>query len=176
MSGDEKVFVVLVDELDNQVGTMEKMEAHRKALLHRAVSVFIMNSKGEWLMQQRALSKYHSSGLWSNTCCTHPNPGESYSEAAHRRLMEEMGMECELEELFDFIYKIKLDNELTEHELDHVFIGVTDVMPEINREEVEDWKYMKLEDIKIDVLKNPESYSYWFRKIYETVADQIAGS
>ena len=118
------IYVILVDEKDNQIGVMEKMEAHRKANLHRALSVFIINSAGEWLLQKRAMDKYHSRGLWSNTCCSHPFPGENIVAAAKRRLMEEMGLHCELKELFSFIYKEKLDNEITEYEYDYVFAGI----------------------------------------------------
>ena len=129
--------VVTVDEEDRVIGHLDKMEAHRKGVLHRAISALVFNSKGEWLLQQRAKHKYHSSLLWSNTTCTHPLIGESYLDAANRRLNEEMGMFASLEEVFDFTYKTKLDNDLFEHELDHVFIGYTDVSPNINPEEVE---------------------------------------
>src|SRR5690606_3613335 len=132
-------YVILVDENDNETGTMQKMEAHQKALLHRAISVFICNSNGEWLLQKRALQKYHSNGLWTNTSCSHPFPGESNLDAANRRLFEEMGIKAGLTEIFTFIYKEQLDNELTEHELDHVFFGISDVEPEINPDEVDDW-------------------------------------
>ena len=165
--------VVLVDEHDFEIGTMPKMEAHQKALLHRAISVFIFNSKGEWLLQRRALHKYHSSGLWSNTACTHPRPGESYLEAADRRLKEEMGMQCELNDLFNFIYKEKLDNELTEHELDHVFIGYTDQIPNINVEEVCDHTHISYDDLKNDIHANPDKYTYWFKHVIENVYQHL---
>lgn len=161
--------VILVDENDCELGTMEKMEAHKKALLHRAISVFIINSKGKWLLQRRAMHKYHSSGLWSNTACTHPRPGESYLEAAHRRLKEEMGMECELKELFNFIYKEKLDNELTEHELDHVFVGYSNETPNFNPEEVCDYKYMPYDDLVKDIHAHPNDYTFWFKHVIEKV-------
>ena len=119
-------YVILVDENDNETGMMEKMEAHQKALLHRAISVFICNTKGEWLLQRRASNKYHSSCLWTNACCSHPHPGETYSKAASRRLKEEMGIETLLTEIFSFTYKANMENGLTEHELDHVFVGITD--------------------------------------------------
>lgn len=162
-------YVILVDCNDNEIGISEKMEAHRKALLHRAVSVFICNSKGEWLLQRRALGKYHSNGLWTNTCCSHPNPKESSIDAANRRLMEEMGMKSELVDLFNFTYKEELDNELTEFELDHVFLGITDELPKINTDEVMDWKYISYNELLIDIRNNPQKYTVWFKKIFERV-------
>ena len=161
--------VILVDSNDTETGVMEKMEAHRKARLHRAVSVFIVNSKGDWLLQRRALGKYHSNGLWTNTCCSHPKPGESSIDAAHRRLMEEMGMKAKLRELFHFIYKEPLDNELTEYELDHVFVGISDDEPNINTDEVLSWKYVNYQTLKQDIAENPENYTVWFLKIVERV-------
>lgn len=165
--------VVLIDENDCELGTMEKMEAHQKALLHRAISVFIINSKGEWLLQRRAMHKYHSSGLWSNSACTHPRPGESYLEAAHRRLKEEMGMESELKDLFNFIYNEKLDNELTEHELDHVFVGYSDEIPNLNPEEVCDYKYIAFDDLSKDIDANPNNYTFWFKHVMENVQKNL---
>ena len=165
--------VILVDTDDNPIGEMEKLEAHRKALLHRAISVFITNSKGEWLLQQRALGKYHSNGLWTNTCCSHPYPDETSIEAANRRLMEEMGMEASLQQVFTFIYKEELDNQLTEHELDHVFIGVSNEEPEVNNEEVLNWKYVKFDELKRDVTTNPKKYTVWFKKIFERVEKHL---
>jgi isopentenyl-diphosphate delta-isomerase len=158
--------VILVDENDNSIGTMEKHEAHRKALLHRAVSVFIFNTSGEWLLQQRAKEKYHSNSLWTNTCCTHPLPGETNIHAAKRRLNEEMGLSCDLTEAFRFIYHEPLDNNLTEHELDHVFIGISDDQPVINMDEVMDYKYMSTGDLKADIAANSQNYTVWFRKIF----------
>ena len=140
--------VILVDKTDHQIGEMEKQEAHIKGLLHRAFSIFIFNSKGEVLLQQRALHKYHSGGLWTNTCCSHPRNGETTIQAANRRLKEEMGMSCALKEEFSFIYKAKLDNDLYEHELDHVLFGTTDLQPKINKEEVADYKYSSFQDIQ----------------------------
>ncbi len=158
-----KEEVILVDEQDKELGLMEKMEAHEKGVLHRAFSIFVFNSKNEVMLHQRAWSKYHSGGLWTNTCCSHPRAGETVVEAAHRRLQEEMGFDCDLEEQFSFIYKKDLDNELTEHELDHVVFGFTDHQPEINPEEVADWKYMQLEDLKQDIVANPNQYTEWFK-------------
>jgi isopentenyl-diphosphate delta-isomerase len=165
---DEPV-VILVDGNDNQIGISGKMEAHKKALLHRAVSVFLVNTKREWILQRRAFNKYHSNGLWTNTCCTHPGPGESSLESARCRLKEEMGIECNLVELFTFTYKEKLDNELTENEFDHVFFGISDKDPVINISEVEEWKAVSYNDMHNDILKNPAGYTYWFKEIYEKV-------
>lgn len=159
--------VVLVDEQDIQIGLMEKQAAHVTPHLHRAFSIFIFNSKGELLLQQRALSKYHSPGLWTNTCCSHPRAGETTAEAAQRRLMEEMGMACEMREVYTFIYKAPVGQGLTEHELDHVFIGQSDDTPSINHEEVESWKYMSLNDLKKDIQLHPELYTEWFKITFE---------
>lgn len=165
--------VILVDESDNQLGTMDKMDAHRQALLHRAISVFIFNSKGEWLLQQRAKNKYHSNSLWTNTSCTHPYPNESIDQAAHRRLLEEMGMQCPLTRKFSFVYKEQLDNELTEFEFDHVFFGFSDKLPEINEEEVWDYKYMNYPDLQKDVEHHPDNYTVWFKKITAQVYQHL---
>jgi isopentenyl-diphosphate Delta-isomerase len=165
----EDELVILVDENDNEIGMMPKAEAHQKALLHRAISVFIFNSNGEWLLQRRALTKYHSAGLWTNTCCTHPLPGETNIDAANRRLRQEMGMQCSIKELFSFTYKEDLDSELTEHEFDHVFIGVSDFIPRINAKEVVEFKYVKYNDLIVDINKNPAHYTVWFKKIIERV-------
>lgn len=165
--------VILVDENDKVIGEMEKIEAHVKALLHRAISVFIVNSKGEWLIHQRAFNKYHSNGLWTNTCCSHPYPKETSLDAANRRLMEEMGMKAPLQEIFAFTYKEALDNQLTEHELDRVFIGFSDDKPEPNADEVSAWKYIDFEELRKDVKNNPENYTVWFKKIYERVEEHL---
>jgi isopentenyl-diphosphate delta-isomerase len=156
-------YVVLVDELDNELGLMEKMEAHEKGALHRAFSVFTFNSKGELLLQRRALSKYHSAGLWTNTCCSHPRESESTIDAAHRRLQEEMGFDCELTKAFDFIYKKKMDKGLIEHELDHVFIGRYDGQPNINRDEVDEYKNMPIDELVKDIEEFPNKYTEWFK-------------
>jgi len=161
--------VILVNEHDAETGTMEKMEAHRNGLLHRAISVFVVDSHGQWLLQRRAKNKYHSNSLWTNTCCSHPMPDETNEEAANRRLFQEMGLRCNLTELFHFIYKETLDNELTEHELDHVFYGVTDNLPGVNHEEVMDFRYIGYTDLAEDVKANPENYTVWFRLIMERV-------
>ena len=154
--------VILVDEKDKPVGVAEKLEAHRKGLLHRAFSVFIFNSKGEMLLQQRALHKYHSGGLWTNACCSHPNPGEETLAAAQRRLKEEMGFEVPVEKVFDFIYKTKLDNGLTENEFDHVFTGEYDDAVDFNKNEVMDFCYKDVEGIRNSLQTHPEKYSAWF--------------
>lgn len=159
--------VILVDENDNALGLMPKMEAHEKALLHRAFSVFIFNSRNELMLQQRALHKYHSPGLWTNTCCSHQRDGESNIEAGKRRLMEEMGFVTEMEETTSFIYKAPFDNGLTEHELDHILIGYYEDAPNINLDEVAAWKWMSLEDIKADMSINSEVYTAWFKIIFD---------
>jgi isopentenyl-diphosphate Delta-isomerase len=159
--------VILVDEFDVQIGLMDKLEAHEKAVLHRAFSVFVLNGNGELMLQQRAGHKYHSPLLWTNTCCSHQRDGESNLEAGSRRLNEEMGFRTELRELFHFIYKAPFDNGLTEHELDHVMIGTFDGVPNINPEEVADWKWMRIEDVKRDMVENPDLYTIWFKIIFE---------
>ncbi len=159
--------VILVNEDDQPIGLMPKMEAHEKAVLHRAFSVFVLNDSGEIMLQQRAADKYHSPLLWTNTCCSHQRDGEGNIEAGKRRLQEEMGFEVELKELFWFIYKAPFDNGLTEHELDHVMIGQYNGVPEINPEEVADWKWMHPAEIKEDILKNPGVYTAWFKIIFE---------
>lgn len=161
--------VILVDEQDNEIGLMPKTEAHKKALLHRAISVFIFNSDGEWLIQRRALTKYHSGGMWTNTCCTHPLPNETSIDAANRRLRQEMGMQCSLKELFSFTYKEALDNELTENEFDHVFLGIANFIPRINPKEVAEFKYANYKDLCLDIKMNPSHYTVWFKKIVERV-------
>lgn len=159
--------VILVDVNDEPIGLMEKIEAHEHALLHRAFSVFILNENNEIMLQQRAAHKYHSPLLWTNTCCSHQRPGETNLQAGKRRLMEEMGFVAELKELFHFIYKAPFDNGLTEHELDHVMIGYYNEEPEINRDEVENWKWMKIEDVKEDMNVNPNEYTVWFKIIFD---------
>lgn len=169
----DKEYVVLVNVNDKPIGTLEKMEAHVKGVLHSAFSVFIFNEKGELMLQQRALGKYHSPGLWTNTCCSHPREGEKPIDAAHRRMVEEMGFDCEFREAFTFTYKADVGQGLTEHEFDHVFIGRTDKTPNINPEEVNDWKFMKLEDIKSDMKINPSSYTVWFKIAFDEVMEHI---
>ena len=169
----EEEEVVLVNKNDQQIGTMPKMEAHEKAVLHRAFSIFIMNDKGETMLQQRAGHKYHSPLLWTNTCCSHQREGESNIEAGTRRLKEEMGFQTELIELFSFIYKAPFENGLTEHELDHVMLGYYNDDPEINPEEVAAWKWMKPELVKNDIEANPNDYTVWFKIIFEKFYDHL---
>lgn len=159
--------VILVNQNDEQIGLMNKLEAHEKAVLHRAFSVFVLNKNNEIMLQQRAHQKYHSPLLWTNTCCSHQRDGETNLQAGTRRLFEEMGFVTELKELFHFIYKAPFDNGLTEHELDHVMIGYFDNDPKINLEEVENWKWMSIEDIKIDMKINPKTYTIWFKIIFD---------
>lgn len=167
-------LVILVNENDEKVGLMEKIEAHEKALLHRAFSVFIINNKDEILLQQRALSKYHSPGLWTNTCCSHQRDGESNIEAGKRRLIEEMGMTAELKELFHFIYIAPFDNGLTEHELDHVMVGYSNENPQINPDEVQNFKWMTANQIKEDILNQPDLYTAWFKIIFDKYYNHIS--
>jgi isopentenyl-diphosphate delta-isomerase len=165
--------VILVDSQDQVLGLMEKMEAHKKALLHRAFSVFIFNDKGEMMLQRRALDKYHSGGLWTNTCCSHPRAGESLEDAGRRRLMEEMGFEVPLIYGFHFIYHAPLEHGLTEHELDHVLFGHYNGEPQINTEEVYDWQYMSLEELRNDMDTNPQNYTAWFNIIMKDYGVKI---
>ena len=160
---------MLVDRMGKEIGTEEKLKAHREGKLHLAFSVFIFNTLGELLLQKRSEAKYHSGGLWSNTCCSHPRLGESHYCAARRRLNEEMGFDCELTELFSFIYHTELENDLFEHELDHVFIGHYDGHPVPEPDEVDDWKWIDIERLRQDVEENPGRYTYWFKLILDRV-------
>ena len=166
-----KEKVILVDKNDNELGIMEKQEAHVKGLLHRAFSVFIFNDKNELLLQRRAVKKYHSGGLWTNTCCSHPRQNEKTEDAAERRLLEEMGMRSTLKKQFDFVYKAKLDNNLYEHEFDHVFFGFTNDLPIINPEEVEEYTYKTLEDIGNEMKTIPDKYTEWFKICFREVVN-----
>lgn len=161
--------VVLVDEKDNEIGVSEKLEAHRSGQLHRAFSIFIFNSKGDMLLQQRATDKYHSGGLWTNACCSHPRPNESTLQAAERRLKEELGMGAPLKFLFSFQYKADFENGLTEHELDHVFIGTSNTTPVLNKEEAMAYQYVSPEHLLEDIKKQPDQYTFWFKEIVENV-------
>ena len=161
--------VILVDELDNEIGTKEKMQAHKEALLHRAFSVFIFNKKGELLLQRRALNKYHSPGLWTNTCCSHPRPNEILMNAAKRRLVEEMGFDCDLFYQFNFIYKASLDQGMTEHELDHVYFGTYEGEIIINPEEVSEYKFVSITELEININKQPHLFTEWFKIVFEKV-------
>ena len=159
--------VILVNEKDEKIGLMPKMEAHEKAVLHRAFSVFVFNDKNQLLLQQRAAHKYHSPLLWTNTCCSHQRDGEENVEAGKRRLQEEMGFVCDLKEVTWFIYKAPFDNGLTEHELDHILIGYHNENPTLNREEAENFKWMTIEEVKNDMQMHPEIYTEWFKIIFD---------
>lgn len=159
-------FVVLITPYDQPIGLMEKQEAHHAGLLHRAFSVFVFNSKNELLIHQRASSKYHSPELWTNTCCSHPRENESYEQAAHRRLKEEMGFDCPLNEKFHFIYKAELEKDLFEHELDRVFTGFYEGKISLNKDEVMDYKWISLDMLKNDIKENPDNYTVWFKIIF----------
>ncbi len=163
--GKEKV--ILVNDKDEQIGLMEKIEAHEKALLHRAFSVFVFNDKNELMIQQRALEKYHSPGLWTNTCCSHQREGESNIDAGKRRLQEEMGFSTDLKETISFIYRAPFDNGLTEHEYDYILVGTFNDEPKPNPDEVADWQWMSLEAIEKDMEEHPEIYTEWFKIIFD---------
>lgn len=169
----EEEKVILVNENDEKIGLMPKLEAHEKGVLHRAFSVFILNDQNELMLQQRASHKYHSPSLWTNTCCSHQRDGESNLEAGKRRLQEEMGFSTDLEEVVSFIYKAPFDNGLTEHEYDHVLMGNYNNAPMINVEEVEDWKWMPLEAVKNDIKLQPDLYTAWFKIIFEKFYDYL---
>lgn len=162
---------MIVNAGGGAVGTMDKMAAHRSGTLHRAFSVFIFNSKGQLLLQQRALDKYHSGGLWTNTCCSHPRLGERTSDAAYRRLREEMGMECELTELFQFSYRHEFENGLIENEYDHVFMGISDELPLPNPDEVGDFRYIDTDLLLFELLEQPDKYTPWFKICLEQVLE-----
>jgi isopentenyl-diphosphate delta-isomerase len=159
--------VILVDLNNNQVGLMPKLEAHEKGVLHRAFSVFVFNENGELMLQRRSLVKYHSPGLWTNTCCSHQREGESNIESGKRRLNEEMGFTTELTEKTSFIYKAEFDNGLIEHEFDHILVGYFDNSPKINTKEVDSWKWMSMESVQDDINESPENYTAWFKIIFK---------
>jgi len=160
-----------VNAAGQATGTMDKMAAHTSGTLHRAFSVFIFNSRGQLLLQQRAMDKYHSGGLWTNTCCSHPRLGEMNLDAAHRRLIEEMGMDCELTELFQFSYRHEFDNGLIEHEYDHVFIGISNHAPQPNPAEVADYKYMDTDVLVFELIEHPDKYTAWFKICLDQVIE-----
>ena len=165
----DKINVILVNKKDEEIGVEEKLKAHQLGKLHRAFSIFVFNSQGQLMLQKRALAKYHCGGLWSNTCCSHPRPGENLKSAAHRRLKEEMGFDCGLKEIHSFIYKIEFPNKLIEHEYDHILVGGYNNEPIINPEEAEDWQWIDIPSLKKDIDKNPEKYTYWFKIALEKV-------
>lgn len=170
----EEEKVILVNERDEQIGLMPKMEAHEKALLHRAFSVFVFNDRNELMIQQRAIEKYHSPGLWTNTCCSHQREGESNIDAGKRRLQEEMGFSTDLKETTSFIYKAPFDNGLTEHEYDHILIGNFEGEPDLNPDEVSDWKWISIDNLKIDMATNPDKYTEWFKIIFDKYYKHIS--
>jgi len=155
-------YVILVDEQDITIGKMEKQQAHLEGLLHRAFSIFIFNSENKLLLQKRASSKYHCGGLWTNTCCSHPRENETVQEAANRRLQEEMGMQCDLTPIFSFVYKANFENGLTEHEFDHVLFGESNQIPSINIEEVEDYRFVGIEELQREIKESPQNFTPWF--------------
>jgi isopentenyl-diphosphate delta-isomerase, type 1 len=163
--------VVLVTESDEMTGVAEKMEAHQKGLLHRAFSIFIFNSQGEMLLQQRAMSKYHSAGLWTNACCSHPGPGEDVEQSARIRLKEEMGFDTPVQKIFEFIYRAGFDNGLTEHELDHVFTGIYDGPVDYNPEEVMNYAYRPIGQIIASLSQSPHEYTAWFRIAFPRIQE-----
>ncbi|MEC7247145.1 MAG: isopentenyl-diphosphate Delta-isomerase [Bacteroidota bacterium] len=165
--------VILVDKNDTQIGLMSKLDAHKKGILHRAFSVFVLNNNNEIMLQKRAYNKYHSGGLWTNTCCSHQREGENTIEAGKRRLLEEMGFETELKIITSFIYKVEFENGLTEHELDYLLIGKYLKSPVINKQEVADWKWMKVELIADDIKLNPNNYTSWFKIIFDKFQNKI---
>jgi len=169
----ERDQVVLVDTNNNAMGTMEKYEAHVQGLLHRAFSIFIFNDKGELLLQQRAAHKYHGANLWTNTCCSHQQPGESTLEAAHDRLNYEMNMTADLEELFSFIYKAQVENNLIEHELDVILLGIANQDPQPNPAEVQAFRWITVEDLELWMQQNPEQFTYWFKDVWSRVKDHV---
>ena len=168
-----KEEVVLVDENDNIIGSMSKLDAHKQGKLHRAISVFVFNDDNKFLLQKRALDKYHSPGLWSNTCCSHPRKNELVNKAAERRLFEEMGIEITLEKIFHFKYKVKFENGLIENEFDHVFSGKYSGAPKINISEVSDWKWMSPSEIKKDLIVNSTRYTFWFKLIFNNFLEKL---
>jgi isopentenyl-diphosphate Delta-isomerase len=172
MNGDHSEDkVILVDEKDREIGTQEKLKTHQQAKLHRAFSIFIINKEGKMLLQKRAKSKYHSGGLWTNACCSHPRPGEQLEEAVHRRLKEEVGFDCELREFSHFIYKAALDRGLTEHEFDHLFVGKYDGKVNFNPDEVSEVAWKSIDDIKKEIQKCPKDFTEWFKIAFEKYSD-----
>ncbi len=168
--------VILVDTHDEDMGIMEKMEAHELGILHRAFSIFIFNKKGELLLQQRAFDKYHSGGLWTNTCCSHPRPQENIASAAHRRLQEEMGFDTDLNHAFSFIYKVGLDHGLTEHEYDHVFTGIYEAEIVANKDEVAAYTYKSIQSISSEIELQPQQFTEWFKIAFERVVQVFINS
>jgi isopentenyl-diphosphate Delta-isomerase len=165
--------IIVVNEFDKEIGSVEKMEAHYNGILHRAFSILIFNSKNEILLQKRNMNKYHSPGLWTNTCCSHPRYGENLQDATYRRLQEEMGFTCELKEIFSFLYRAELENNLVENEYDHVFFGIYDGKVVINKDEADDYKWININDVKSDIKDNPEVYTYWFKVLFDRAESEF---
>lgn len=173
MADSDTQKVILVDENDRQIGLEDKLKAHQNgAKLHRAISIFVFNSNGETMLQRRAMGKYHTPGRWSNTCCSHPMPGEDVADAAHRRLSEEMGFDCEMHEAFSFIYRAEVENGLTEHEYDHVFFGTFEGEPRLNPDEVMDYKWMGLDALKSEIEKKPKEFTPWLMIVLDRVIEK----
>lgn len=168
-----KTEVILVNEQDEAIGTMEKLEAHEKGLLHRAFSIFVVNDQQEILIHKRAEGKYHSAGLWTNTCCSHPSPGENILDAAHRRLQEEMGFDCPLELITSFIYKAPLENNLWEHELDHIIVGHYSHPPILNPEEASAFRWASLATLQEEIKQNPAVFTFWFKAILQDYSENL---
>ncbi len=164
-------MVIRVDEMDNEIGLMPKLDAHRSGVLHRAISILVFDSHGNWMLQKRANGKYHSAGLWSNTCCSHPLPNEEIEAAAKRRLFEEMKLSCELKKRFSFLYKAEFENGLIEHELDHVFYGFSDNTPDPDPEEASEWRMISTEKLMEELNRKPEDFSEWFKLIVPKVVN-----
>ncbi|PWC11203.1 isopentenyl-diphosphate Delta-isomerase [Brenneria corticis] len=161
--------VILVDENDRPTGVMEKQQAHVQGALHRAITVYIFNSRRQLLLQRRARAKYHSGGLWSNTCCSHPAPGEETLQAAHRRLYQEMGLRCALTPMFTLSYRLPLSNGLIEHEFGHVYFGITDELPQLNPDEADEYQYLSLEQIERRMVASPELFTSWFKLTFSRI-------
>ena len=165
--------LIVVDINDRPIGEISKTDAHAKGILHRAFSVFIFNTEGKWLLQKRALHKYHSAGLWSNTCCGHPNVGEETTLAAEKRLFEEMGMHVKVNPIFEMTYRAVLKNGLIEHEFDHIFTGISDDMPIINNDEVISYQYLSNLELREKISANPEEFTEWFKMLFERVVMEV---
>jgi isopentenyl-diphosphate delta-isomerase len=166
-------YIIAVDEFDKEIGLIEKLEAHHKGVLHRAFSILVFNHKNQLLLQKRSIKKYHSPGLWTNTCCSHPKYGETLQNAVYRRLKEEMGFTCELKEIFSFVYKVELEDNLFENEYDHVFIGRYDGEIAANEDEVDDFKWVDIDEVKNDSANKPEQYTYWFKYLINREEDKL---
>jgi isopentenyl-diphosphate Delta-isomerase len=162
-------YIIAVDKFDKEIGSIEKIEAHNKGILHRAFSILVFNSNNKLLLQKRNKDKYHSPGLWTNTCCSHPRYGENLKDAIYRRLKEEMGFTCELKEVFSFVYKVEFEDNLFENEYDHVFIGRYDGKVVANKDEVDDFKWVDISEVKADIVNNPELYTYWFKHLFNRI-------